>query len=98
MQDVIEFLENMGSSASLRNASQEDMEMALNETDIEEPIRAAILNKDSNQLQVLLHQLPAFGSMIPAAPDEEEEKEETGDEPEQKKACHSLPPSSFRQA
>lgn len=98
MQEVIDFLEKMGSKASLRDASQEDMEIALNETNIEEPIRTVILNKDVNRLQVLLHQLPAFGSMIPSAPDEEEEEEETGDEPGQGKAFQPSPSSPSRQA
>jgi hypothetical protein len=98
MQDIIDFLEKIGSKAFLRDASQEDMEIALNETNIEEPIRTAILNKDANRLQVLLHQLPVFGSMIPSVPDEEGEDEETGDEPEQKKVLQPSPPSSSPEA
>lgn len=98
MSSVIEFLEKMGSEASLRNASRKDIEIVLNEMDIEEPVRTAILNKDASQLQVLLHQLPAFGTMIPAMPDEEEEGEEETDEPEQKRAYASPSPASLLQA
>jgi hypothetical protein len=81
MSSVIDFLEKMGSEAQWRHASQEELEVALVETDISTPERSAILANDIAQLQVLLHTETPFTIMIP--PDEEEgeeDEEEEGDE------------------
>ncbi|GAB2585797.1 hypothetical protein ISP15_10580 [Dyella jejuensis] len=80
MPGVTEFLEKMGSEAHWRNAAREDIELALDGTDIETPVRNAILDKDNDMLHALLHQAPLFGTMLPTAPDEEEEEQEE-DEP-----------------
>ncbi|RUL67138.1 hypothetical protein EKH79_00590 [Dyella dinghuensis] len=78
MSSIIDFLERMGSEAQLRDASPEELELALSETEIEAPLRTAILNKDTSELQALLRLVPLFG--IQATPDEEEEEDEDEDE------------------
>jgi hypothetical protein len=78
MSSIIDFLERMGSEAQLRDASPEELERALSETEIEAPLRTAILNKDTSELQALLRQVPLFG--IQSAPDEDEDDDEDEDE------------------
>src|SRR5215469_12879481 len=83
MSSVIDFLERMGSDAQWRHASQEDLDLALAETDITAPERTAILAKDALALKALLRQVPLFAMQIPGAPDEEgdeDEGEEDGDD------------------
>lgn len=87
MTSIIEFLEKMGSECQWHEATREELDRALGETDIEEPVRRAILDQDAKALQVLLHQSPLFGTMLPSAPDEEEEEgEEPNERPEPKDA------------
>lgn len=79
MSSVIDFLEKIGSDATLRDASPEEMELAMEEVQIEAPLRSAILNQDTSALQALLRQVPLFIIQIPHE-DEPEEEEEEGDE------------------
>lgn len=103
MSSVIDFLEKIGSDAQWRTASPDDMELALAETEVEAPLRDAILTKDASKIEALLRQVPLFSVMIPDAPPDEEEEEE-GDEdgdsekPHQKAACNSLFSSLLPQA
>lgn len=99
MLSVIEFLEKVGSDAQWLNASQEDLQLALEEMDIEEQTRSAILNRDTDALQALLNPSMLLAIMIPGAPDEEEEEEDE-EEPGEKPSGirHSLVSSSHSRA
>jgi hypothetical protein len=68
----------------------EKMELALAETDIEGPLRTAILNKDGAQLQQLLQQKP-FVCMI--EPGEEEDEDQNEPKPGERDV-RSLQPSA----
>lgn len=94
MSSVIEFLEKIGSDSHWHSAPREDIEQALGEMDIEEPLRSAILDKDAGALRVLMHQTPSFGAMVPAMPDEEEEGENPAEDPAPKDARSSSVSSS----
>ena len=86
MSNVIRFLEKMGSEARWSDASKDELELALMKAEVEIPLRAAILDKDVAQLQILLQQKPFVSLVIPG---EEEEEEEGEDEPGKKDARHS---------
>lgn len=90
MLNVIRFLEKMGSEAQWNDLTMEKMELALSKTDIEGPLRTAILNKDDAQLQQLLQQKP-FVCMI--EPGEEDQEDESEPEPGERDAL-SLQPSA----
>lgn len=81
MLNVIRFLEKMGSEAQWNGSATTQMDLALAETDIEEPIRSAILNRDIAQLQALLQQKDPVCMIIPG--EEEEEEEEGEDMPDE---------------
>jgi len=83
MSDVIDFLERMGQDAQLRHASQGDVEQALVDAQIEPPLRAAILAKDSAQLQTMLgmDEDPPPPIQMPSEEDEEDETEEEAPSP-----------------
>jgi hypothetical protein len=90
MLNVIRFLEKMGSEAQWNDLTMEKMELALAETDIEGPLRTAILNKDGAQLQQLLQQKP-FVCMI--EPGEEEDEDQNEPKPGERDV-RSLQPSA----
>jgi hypothetical protein len=95
MSDVVDFLEKLGSEAQWRNASQDELEVALAEAQITAPERSAILAGDASQLQVLMHQPEPFSILVP--PDEEEgdeDEENEGDEGGKKDALNGLRASS----
>ncbi|WP_458071998.1 hypothetical protein [Rhodanobacter sp. BL-MT-08] len=77
--NVIDFLERMGRDAQLRHASAAEMEVALNATEIEPELQAAILGRDQSQLEALLGQVPLCVALFPGQEDEEDgdEEEET---------------------
>jgi hypothetical protein len=85
MSSIIDFLERMGSEAQLRDASPEELELALGETEIEAPLRTAILNKDTFELQALLRQMPLFAVQLDPDEDEDEDEEEEEDEKDKPK-------------
>lgn len=87
MLNVIRFLAQMGSEAQWDEGDQDKWEAALAEAGVEDACRAAILNKDASQLQILLRQKPLFGVISPG---EEEEEEEEEDEPGEKDVRHTL--------
>jgi len=78
MSSVIDFLEKMGKDAQLRYASQDELTLALTETQIESELGAAIIAKSTSELYALLHQGPLF--CVQTTPGKEEEEEEEGDE------------------
>lgn len=101
MLSVIEFLEKVGSDAQWLNASQEDLQLALEEMDIEEQTRSAIMNRDAEALHALLHSSTLITTMVPGAPDEEEEEEEEdapGEKPNPTGIRSSLASSSHSHA
>jgi hypothetical protein len=60
MSNVIDFLERMGKDAQLRHASRDQLAFALEGTQIEAPMRSAIVAGDASQLQVLMGQGPLY--------------------------------------
>ncbi|RDS84930.1 hypothetical protein DWU98_02975 [Dyella monticola] len=80
MSNIIRFLERIGSQAHWGEASEEEMELALANAEVEGPLHLAVMNKDVAQLQVLLQQKPLVGFVIPGEEEEEEEGEEEPDE------------------
>jgi hypothetical protein len=81
MSSIIDFLERVGSDAQLRDASLEELEVALTEAEIEVPLRTVILNKDTSELQALLRQMPLFSIQLDPDEDEDEDEDEDTDEP-----------------
>ena len=75
MMDVIDFLERMGHDAQLRHAPQDEVELALAQVELDPGVHAAILARDSSQLQELLGQGPLCSMQVPGQEDEEEEDE-----------------------
>ncbi|GLQ46660.1 hypothetical protein GCM10007862_17110 [Dyella lipolytica] len=100
MLSVVDFLERMGSDAQWRNASQDEVEIALAEAEVEAPLRDAILARDASKLEALLQQGPLIAMFVP--PDEEEEGEEddeddSGEKPHPQGARDSQFRPSLRQ-
>jgi hypothetical protein len=103
MSDVIDFLERMGQDAQLRDASQEEVELALADAEIESSMRSAILGRDTTGVQALLGQVPMFIIVMPSEEPEEEEEEEEGEGegdtkspgPEKNERTDSQPSSSI---
>lgn len=56
MSHVVDFLERMGQDAQLRHASQYEVGLALAQTQLDPALNAAILARNSLQLQELLGQ------------------------------------------
>lgn len=95
MLNVIRFLEKMGSEAQWSDIDPNHMELALAETNIEEPVRLAILSKDIEKLHVLLQQKESVCLIIPGEGDEEEEGEdEPGEKDARRSSSFSLAPQS----
>ncbi|WP_077445663.1 hypothetical protein [Rhodanobacter sp. C05] len=56
MSNVIDFLEMMGQDAQMRNASRNEVKLALANAQIAPELQTAILAKDQPQLETLLRQ------------------------------------------
>lgn len=100
MSNVIRFLERIGSEARWGEVTRDEMELALAQTQVEDPHRSAILDKDIAQLQALLQQKPLISFIMPG--EEEEDEEEESDQPGEKgphkdMRCGSGSSSVFRQ-
>jgi hypothetical protein len=80
MSNVIDFLERMGRDGQLRHASTEDMAGALEVARIDPQLAAAILARDSAQVESLLGDSKIYCALIPGKQDEEEEEEGEDDE------------------
>ena len=81
MSEVIEFLERLGCDARLRHASNDEVEQALTQAGIEDPVRATILWGDRPALESLLGaRANVFCGVL--APEEEREDEKEDDETE----------------
>lgn len=85
MSSVIEFLERLGADAQLRHASQEDIAVALEESQVEADIGAAIIARSTSDLYALLDldQRPMFHVQNNPGREEEEEEEEGEDDEEE---------------
>ena len=81
MSDVIDFLERMGADAQLRHGTQDELELALTSSEVDQEVRSAILAKDKIRLDALLGQGGLFGMMIPAKEDEDESEHENEETP-----------------
>ena len=83
MTDVIDFLERMGQDAQLRHGSQDELELALSNTELAPELQSAILAKDQAQLETLLGQVPQCSVFFTSKEDEEQddESEETEESP-----------------
>ncbi|MFC4528983.1 hypothetical protein ISN76_18245 [Dyella halodurans] len=80
MSGVIDFLERMGRDAQLRQASEDDLAVALLEAQIEASLGAAIIAKSTSELYALLHQGPMFHvQMDPGKEEEDEEEDDDGE-------------------
>lgn len=80
MFDVIDFLDHVGSDASLRNASRDELAVALAMAQADPVLSRAILGKDGQPLDALLGE-DAFCCYInPGKEDEDEEDEEETEE------------------
>ncbi|TCV94827.1 hypothetical protein EC912_103316 [Luteibacter rhizovicinus] len=95
MSSVVDFLEKLGQDARLRDASPEELERAMAEAQIDEPLRAAILAGDADELRSQLRQhsfmatqMDHTGTQMPSEDntgtqmpsDNEEEKKDGEDE------------------
>jgi hypothetical protein len=80
MSSVVDFLEKMGSEAHWRDASPQDIELALAEADIDASMSAAILAQSASEVRALLGQAACMGMLIPGP-----SPEEAPDQPEPEK-------------
>jgi len=99
MSSVIAFLERLGADAQLRHASQEDLAKALEESQVDAALGAAIISHSTSadELYALLGLRPMFHTMEdPSRKEGEEEEEEEGEEEEPKDAL--LAPSAIHRS
>jgi hypothetical protein len=81
MSSVIEFLERMGADAQLRHASREKIAAALEDTQVDAVLGAAIIARSTADLYALLDVRPMFKTTEnPGREDEDEEGEGEGEE------------------
>ena len=79
MSSVIDFLARMGADAELRNASKEDLAKALEESQVDAALGAAIVSYSTNvdELHALLGLRPMFHTQ--EDPDRDDDEEEEGE-------------------
>jgi hypothetical protein len=80
MSNVIRFLESMGSEAQWSDVSERQLAMELENAEVEDVLRPAIMNKDVAQLHALLHKEMPIGYVAPNSPENPDEDEEEGDD------------------
>jgi hypothetical protein len=80
MSNVIGFLETMGQDAGLRNATNNDLALALTRAQIDPELQAAILGKDQARIEALLGATTNVCCVLMPKDDEEEEPEKDDDE------------------
>lgn len=76
MSDAIDFLEMVGQDAQWRDASHNEMELALAHAQIDPELRAAILAKDRRKLEALLGNVNVCCMEGPGKNDEDEDTED----------------------
>lgn len=96
MSNIIEFLEKIGADAHLRQASRDELSIALADARVEAAASEAILARNVEDLYALLDKAPLFCvQTIPRKEgEEEEEKEEDEDGEAQKTPGKSAKPPS----
>ncbi len=77
MFDVIDFLDRVGRDATLRNASRDELAVALATAQATPVLSSAILGKDRQALGALLGQDPFCCYINPGKEDEDETEDET---------------------
>jgi hypothetical protein len=65
MTEVVDFLERIRKAAQLSYATLDDLDRVLKGTDIVPALRAAILTRDSAQMENFLGQAPFCGYFLP---------------------------------
>jgi hypothetical protein len=83
VSNVIDFLERLGQDAQLRDATGEEIEVALLNAGIEPDLRAAILEGDQRALEALLGADSNVCCVVYKEDEEEEEEEHEGEEEEE---------------
>jgi hypothetical protein len=80
MSDIIEFLETLGANAHLRQASRDELSIALADAKVDAWASEAILARDAGHLYALLSKAPlCCVQTIPRKEGEEEEEREEED-------------------
>ncbi|QNJ99797.1 hypothetical protein [Dyella telluris] len=92
MSSVIEFLERLGADAHLRQATKEEVALALADACVEATASEAILSGQSEALYALLKRAPMV--CVQTVPHKEDEEEEE-DEDEQPKSPDKSASRSF---
>jgi hypothetical protein len=85
MSSVIEFLERMGADAQLRHASQDEIAVALEQSQIDSALGAAIIARSTADLYSLLDLRPMFHTLENPGREDEDEEGEGEDEGEEEK-------------
>jgi len=85
MSSVVEFLERMGRDAQLRHASQDEVAQALEESQVDSTLGAAIIARSTSDLYGLLDLRPMFHVQNNPGREDEEEEEEGEEEGEEEK-------------
>jgi CO dehydrogenase/acetyl-CoA synthase beta subunit len=81
MSSIIEFLERLGGDAQLRQATTEEIALALADAKVEASASEAILARNVDELYALLKQAPMFCvQTVPRKEGEEEEEDEDEEE------------------
>ncbi|MDR6935386.1 hypothetical protein [Luteibacter sp. 3190] len=80
MAKLIEFLERVGSDATLRHADAEALEAALADTDIDEETRAALRDGDRDALHRLIGERPFIVAQMQIGPDHVEAPDDDTDD------------------
>jgi hypothetical protein len=83
MTNVVELLERVGAEACFHDGADSGLLTAL-VAEIEEPLKAALLAGEPDELRALLAQSPMVAMIMPAEEEEEEEPGEEPDAPEQR--------------
>lgn len=90
MTDVVELLERVGGEACFHSETDGGQLIAL-AAQIEEPLKAALLAGNAEELRTLMGQRPMVAMIMPAEEEEEEEQGEEPEAPEQQSAVSWLP-------
>nr|WP_199047402.1 hypothetical protein [Dyella sp. ASV24] len=97
MSNIIEFLEKLGADAHLRQASRDELSIALADARVEASASEAILARNVEDLYALLDKAPLFCvQTIPRKEGEEEEEKEEDEDGEAPKTPgkSAKPPSA----
>ncbi|WP_448097959.1 hypothetical protein [Luteibacter yeojuensis] len=101
MGKVIEFLARVGSDASLRHGSTDDIDAASRDAGVDDDLREAFHAKDGDAVRMLLGQRVFFSTQMPIGPDKEKEdpvdgEDEDGDGEPDGTVAHMPPTGTHR--